>query len=153
MNWSRRRYTFIGHKAGYHVRSLLAGFFTTLLLAQPLLRADEVEKILFLVVERDEVIASNTRAGRFDRLDLAAKERILYYEVGNAVAVVVTNQRFAGYGVLAGGWQTLRREAGEAYESIQAEDYSATVLTNDRVLNFNGRTGTWNQTRRSVQFR
>jgi RecB family exonuclease len=124
-----------------------------LLVAQTASRADEVEKSLFLVVEPDDVIASNTMTGRFDRLDLAAKERILEYKVGNAAAVVVTNQRFAGYGVLAGGWQTLRREAGEAHESIEVQDYSATVVTDDRVLNFNGRTGAWNQVRRSVQFR
>ncbi len=129
--------------------SALAG-----LLILPLaVAADEVEKVLFLVVERDEVIASNTLAGRFDSLDLNAKERIRDYKVGNGVAVVVTSQRFAGYGVLAGGWQTLRRQAGEKTESMQAEDYSATVVTNQRILNFYGRTGAWNEMRRSVQFR
>jgi len=115
--------------------------------------ADKVEKVLFLVIEPDEVIASNTKSGRFDSLELHAKERIQDYQVANGVAVVVTNQRFAGYGVLAGGWQTLRRQAGESAESIQAEDYSATVVTNDRILNFYGRTGSWNQRRRSVQLR
>lgn len=116
-------------------------------------RADDVEKVLFLIVEPGEVIASNTQSGRFDRLELKAKERVVDYKVANAVAVVVTNQRFAAYGVLAGGWQSLRREAGEETERIEAEDYGATVLTDDRILNFNGRTGSWNQTRRSVQFR
>jgi RecB family exonuclease len=115
--------------------------------------ADEVEKILFLVVEANDVIASNTLTGRFDRLDLAARERVLDYRTGNAVAVVVTNQRFAGYGALAGGWQTLRREAGEEHESVRAEDYSATVVTDDRLLNFNGRTGAWSQVRRSLRSR
>lgn len=115
--------------------------------------ADDVEKILFLVIERSEVVASNTREGRFDSLKLSAKERIKEHEVGNAVAVVVTNQRFVAYGVLAGGWQSLRREAGEKTESIQVEDYSATIVTNDRILNFYGRTGVWNQVRRGVQFR
>lgn len=115
--------------------------------------ADEVEKVLFLVFEPDEVIASNSQTGRFDRLRLSAKEQVQDSKVGNGVAVVVTNQRFVGYGVLAGGWQTLRRQAGEEIESIQAEDYSATVVTDDRILNFYGRTGAWNQTRRSVQLR
>jgi RecB family exonuclease len=135
------------------VLRILAAFLTTMLFVQPTSRADEVERSLFLVVEADGVIASNTQTGRFDRLDLAAKERILDYKTGNAVAVVVTNQRFAGYAVLAGGWQTLRREAGEEHESIQAEDYAATVVTDDRLLNFNGRTGAWRQIRRSVQLR
>ncbi len=116
-------------------------------------RAEEVEKTLFLLIEPGEVIASNTLSGRFDRLELDAKENILDYKAANAVAVVITNQRFAGYGVLAGGWQTLRREAGEHTRSLQAEDYSATVVTDDRFLNFNGRTGAWNQLRRSVQFK
>jgi len=115
--------------------------------------ADDVEKVLFLVVERSEVIASNTKAGRFDSLQLKAKEIIKEHQTGNAVAVVVTNQRFSAYGVDAGGWQSIRREAGEKTESIQVEDYSATVVTNDRILNFYGRTGAWNQVRRSVQFR
>jgi len=69
----------------------------------PALQAEEVEKVLFLVVEKDDVIASNTRLGRFDRLELQAKERIKDYKVSNAVAVVVTNQRLVAYGVVAGG--------------------------------------------------
>lgn len=124
----------------------------SLLVSTPLY-ADDVEKVLFLVIERSEVIASNTQAGRFDSLPLSAKERIETYEVGNGVAVVVTNQRYAAYGVLAGGWQSLRREAREKIDSIQVEDYSATLVTNDRILNFYGRTGAWNQVRRGVQFR
>lgn len=115
--------------------------------------AEEVEKSLFLVFESDGVVASNTLLGRFDRLELDAGEEILDRRVANAVAVIVTNQRFAGYGVLAGGWQSLRREAGEHHESLQAADYSATVVTDDRILNFNGRNGAWRQVRRSVQLR
>lgn len=115
--------------------------------------ADDVEKVLFLVIESSEVIASNTREGRFDSLKLNAKERIKEHQTGNAVAVVVTNQRFVAYGVVAGGWQSLRRESGEKTESIQVEDYSATIVTNDRILNFYGKTGGWNQVRRGVQFR
>jgi len=67
------------------------------------LQAEEVEKVLFLVVEKDDVIASNTRLGRFDRLELQAKERIKDYKVSNAVAVVITNQRLVAYRVMAGG--------------------------------------------------
>ena len=115
--------------------------------------ADDVEKVLFLTVEADEVIASNAQSGRFDRLQLNAKERIEAYEEANAVALVVTNQRFVGYGALAGGWQSIRREAGEKVDSMSAADYSANVVTSDRILNFYGRTGSWNQLRRGVQFR
>ncbi len=115
--------------------------------------ADEVEKVLFLVVEKDEVIASNTRAGRFDRLKLHAKERVRDYRVANAVAVVVTNQRYAAYGAVAGGWQSVKLIAQEKTESIQVADYSATIVSNERILNFYGRSGTWKETPRSVQFR
>lgn len=135
------------------MKKLLTVLVAVCCVAQSLTRADEVEKTLFLVVEPEDVIASNTLAGRFDRLKLDAKEKIIEYKVANAVAVVITTQRFAAYAVLSGNWLTLRREAGEDFESLQAEDYSATVVTDDRILNFNGRSGAWNQLRRSVQFK
>ena len=153
MNSNRHRCMSTGNKVRDWLQTLLAGVVAAMLLVPLSPKADEVEKVLFLVVEPGEVIASNTRSGRFDRLELKAKERVMDYKVANAVAVVVTNQRFAAYGVLAGGWQSLRREAGEKTERVEAADYAATVLTGDRILNFNGRTGAWNQTRRSVQFR
>jgi hypothetical protein len=113
--------------------------------------ADEVEKVLFLVFESGEVIASNTRSGRFDRLKLHAEEHILDYQVENAIAVVITNRRFAAYGVLFGGWQSKRIKAGEKPQSLEVEDYSATLVTSDRILNFSGRSGAWSETRRRVQ--
>ncbi|HED18587.1 MAG TPA: hypothetical protein ENI74_03685 [Gammaproteobacteria bacterium] len=116
-------------------------------------QANDIEKVLFLVVEKDEIVASNTLAGRFDRLNLHAKERVRDYKVSNAVAVVVTNQRLVGYGVLAGGWQGTRLEAREKVQQIEVQDYSATVVTNDRILNFYGRSGAWSHTRRRVQLR
>ncbi len=113
--------------------------------------ADEVEKVLFLVFESGEVVASNTRAGRFDRLKLHAEEHILDYQVANATAVVITNRRFAAYGVLSGGWRSKRIKAGETPQSLEVEDYSATLVTSDRILNFSGRSGAWSETRRRVQ--
>ena len=113
--------------------------------------AGEVEKILFLVVEKKEVIASNTLAGRFDRLKMHAKETVRDYKVANATAVVITSQRFSAYGALAGGWRNKRRLAGEKVESMEVVDYSATLVTNERILNFYGRNGTWSETRRGVQ--
>jgi len=110
--------------------------------------ADEVEKLLFLVIEKDEVIASNTMLGRFDRLEMSAREKILDYKVSNAVAVVVTNQRFVAYGVQPGSWKSRRIRAGEKMESLEVADYSATLVTSDRILNFYGRTGTWSDTKR-----
>ncbi len=113
--------------------------------------ADEVEKVLFLVFESGEVIASNTRSGRFDRLKLHAEEHILDYQVANATAVVITNRRFAAYGVFFGGWQSKRIKAGEKLQAMEVEDYSATLVTSDRILNFSGRSGAWSETRRRVQ--
>lgn len=111
-------------------------------------QADETEKLLFLVMEEDEVIASNTKLGRFDRLKMSAKEKVLEHKTANAVAVVITNQRYVAYGVYPGGWNSLRRIAGERFESMEVADYSATLVTSDRILNFYGRTGTWSHTRR-----
>ncbi len=110
--------------------------------------AGDIEKLLFLVVDKDEVIASNTRLGRFDRLEMSAKERILEYKTANAVAVVVTNQRFAAYGVFPGSWNSRRVQAGEKLEALEVADFSATLVTTDRILNFYGRTGTWSETKR-----
>ena len=108
--------------------------------------ADEVEKLVFLIVKDDEVIASNTRLGRFDRLDLRAKEKILDYKAANAVAVVVTNQRYVAYGVFTGNWGSVSREAGEKFISMDVADYSALVVTSERYLNYYGRTGAWQET-------
>ena len=110
--------------------------------------AHQVEKQVFLVVEDDAVVAPNTRFGRFDRLEMGAKEKILDYKVSSAVAVVATNRRFSAYGVLGGGWNSRRVQAEERLEAIEVEDYSATLVTSRRILNFSGRTGTWSEIRR-----
>ena len=110
--------------------------------------ADEVEKLVFIVVEDGEIVASNTRLGRFDRLELRGKEKVLEYKEANAVAVVVTNQRFVAYGVFTGSWISTRRIAGEKFRSMEVADYSALVITTDRYLNFYGRTGSWKDTDR-----
>ncbi len=129
----------------------LVGILWLALSLPPAVYGDEVEKILFLVIEEKEIIASNTLTGRFDRLELRAKERVKEYKVANAVAVVVTNQRYVAYGVVPGGWQSLRVRAQEETESVEAVDYSATVVTSDRILNFYGRRGGWSETPRRVQ--
>jgi len=141
---------------GNKVRQIFLKFLPGLLLVVSTVmpvRANDVEKVLFLVVEKDEIIASNTLAGRFDRLNLQAKEKVRDYRVSKAVAVVVTNQRLVAYGALAGGWRGTRLLAGEKIERVEAEDYSVTVVTNDRILNFYGRSGAWSNTRRGVQLR
>jgi hypothetical protein len=109
---------------------------------------DTVEKSLYLVVEDDRIIASNVQTGQFFDLDFSAKEKVQQQIVANGVAIVVTNQRYAGIGVFSSGWQSIRRIAGETVVSAEAQDYSALVVTSDRVLTFNGRTGTWSDRKR-----
>jgi hypothetical protein len=110
--------------------------------------AHDVEKMVFLVVDEDEVIASNTKLGRFDRLRLGAGETVKDYQVANAVAVVITNRRAVAYGVLRGGWNGRRISADEQVESVEVQDYSATLVTSDRILNYTSRTGVWSETKR-----
>ena len=110
--------------------------------------AETIEKMLFLVIEQDEVIASNTQLGRFDRLEMSAKEILLEHKSSNAVAVVITNQRFAAYGVFQWEWNSRRVQAGERVEALEVAEFSATLVTNQRLLNYYGRTGTWSETKR-----
>ena len=109
---------------------------------------DGVEKSVYLVVEDDRIIASNVQTGQFFDFDFSAKEELQQQIVANGVAIVVTNQRYAGIGVFSGGWQSIRRIAGESVVSAEARDYSALIVTSDRVLAFNGRTGSWSDRKR-----
>ena len=109
---------------------------------------ETVEKSIYLVAEDDRIIASNVQTGQFFDLDFSAKEKVQRQIAANGVAIVVTNQRFAGIGVFSGGWKSIRRIAGETVTSAEAQDYSALVVTSDRVLAFNGRTGTWSDRKR-----
>ena len=110
--------------------------------------AEDVAKSIFLVSEPDRVIAANAETGQFFDFVISAKEKIEQRFVASGVALLITNQRFAGVGVYPSGWRTTRRRAGEALVSAEAEDYSAVVVTSDRVLTFNGKTGAWSYTDR-----
>jgi hypothetical protein len=110
--------------------------------------AEDVGKSLFLVDESDRVVAVNAETGQFFDLVLSAKERIRDRFVANRVAILVTNQRFAGVGAYPSGWSSLRRKANEEVVSAEAVDYSALIVTSDRILTFNGKTGAWSETRR-----
>lgn len=109
---------------------------------------DDLGKSLFLVDESDRVVAVNAETGQFFDFALSAKERIRDRFVANRVAVLVTNQRFAGVGSYPSGWSSLRRKAGENIVSAEAVDYSALIVTSDRILTFNGKTGAWSEKRR-----
>ena len=107
-------------------------------------QADEdVLKTIFLITESDRVIAANADTGQFFELDLHAKERVEHRHVANAVAVLVTNQRFVAIGAFPGGWRSIRRQADEDFVSAEAAGYSALVVTSDRIMSFSGRNGSW----------
>ncbi|MDH3527355.1 MAG: hypothetical protein OEN52_02630 [Gammaproteobacteria bacterium] len=108
----------------------------------------EFGKAIFLVMEEDSVVASNAQTGQFFELELKAKEEVLERIAGDGVAVVVTNQRFAGIGAFSGGWRSLRRMAGEEFRSVEAQDYAALVVTSNRIISFSGRNGSWSHTTR-----
>ena len=109
-----------------------------------------VPKQVHLIADSGRILASNVRLNRFDELKLQAQERVREQKVGEAVAVVVTNQRFVAYGVLS-GWRAVDRSPNEQIESVSAEDYAALIVTNLRMLNFNGESGAWGEQRRAVR--
>ena len=111
--------------------------------------AGNVPKQVHLVLDGNRILASNVRLNRFDELKLGAQERVREQRVGEAVAIVVTNQRFVAYGVLS-GWIEMDRVANETVQSISAEDYGALIVTDQRMLNFNGETGIWAEQMRRV---
>ena len=122
-------------------------------LASPMaVSADEVvAKTIFLVDESDRIVAANTATGQFFSLPIRAKEKIQQRYVANGVAVLVTNQRFAGVGSYPSGWSSLRRIANEKVVSAEVVDRSALLVTSDRILTFNGDSGSWAETRRGLQ--
>jgi len=111
--------------------------------------ASNVPKQVHLVQDGNRILASNVRLNRFDELKLGAQERIREQKVGQAVAIVVTNQRIIAYGVLS-GWVPMDRVANETIQSISAEDYAGLIVTDQRMLNFNGETGVWAEQDRRV---
>ena len=110
--------------------------------------ADDVEKTIFLVNESGKIVAVNAETGQFFDLVLSAKERVRERYVANGVAIVVTNQRFAGVSNYPSGWSSMRRRAGEKVVSTEVADHSALLVTSDRILVFNGKTGAWSERRR-----
>jgi hypothetical protein len=110
---------------------------------------DRVPKQVALIVESNALIASNVRASSFDELKFNAQERVDRSSVGDAVIVVVTNQRIIAYGV-GSGWRAVPRIASERIERVEAEDYAGLVVSNRRFLNFNGESGVWGERDRRV---
>ena len=108
-----------------------------------------VPKQVHLVMDGNKIMASNVRLNRFDELRLAAQERMREQRVGEAVAVVITNQRVIAYGVVS-GWRSMDRIPNEQIESVSAQDYAALIVTSLRMLNFNGETGVWGEQKRSI---
>jgi hypothetical protein len=110
----------------------------------------EVPKQVDLVVDGDRLVASNVPFSRFDTFTLDAQEHVQKTAVGQAVIVVVTNQRMIAYGVLS-GWRAIDRFPDEKIESVSAQDYGGLIVTSRRLLNFNGQSGVWGERDRKVK--
>ena len=108
-----------------------------------------VPKQVHLIVDGNRLVASNVRSSNFDELRLRAREDIRDSVEGEAVLVVVTNQRILGYGVVS-GWRPIDRVPNERIETVTAEDYAGLVVTSERMLNFNGESGIWGERKRRV---
>jgi hypothetical protein len=108
-----------------------------------------VPKLVHFIVDGNRLVASNVRFNRFDELRLDAQERIYDSREGDAVIIVVTNQRVIAYGAVS-GWRSIDRVPNERIESISAEDYAGLVVTSRRMLNFNGESGVWGERGRTV---
>ena len=131
------------------LRPLSQVLLSLMLVAPVTVVADEVvAKTIFLVDEDDSIVAANTATGQFFSLSIHAKEKIRQRYVANGVAILVTNQRFAGVGSYPSGWSSLRRMADEKVVSAEVVDKSALLVTSDRILTFNGDSGSWSETRR-----
>ncbi len=121
--------------------ALLSGLAASPALAQ---LDDRVPKQVDLIIESYGLIASNIRASTFHEFQFKAQERLDRSRVGDAVIVVVTNQRIIAYGV-GSGWRAVPRIARERVERVEAEDYAGLVVSNRRFLNFNGESGIWGE--------
>ena len=80
---------------------------------------------LGLINEPGRVVAVNAETGQFFDLALSARERVQENHVADSVAILITNQRFAGVSNYPSGWGTLRRKAGESIVSTEVADHSA----------------------------
>jgi hypothetical protein len=109
----------------------------------------DVPKLVHFIVDGNRLVASNVRFNRFDELRLNAQERITDSREGDAVIMVVTNQRVIAYGAVS-GWRSIDRVPNERIESLSAEDYAGLVVTSRRMLNFNGESGVWGERGRTV---
>ncbi len=137
-------------------RGLIEKFIVSIILYSVVVVAiadNAIPKLVYLVFDEDKIIASNIEFNRFDELSLTAKEEVISHEVGNAVAVVVTNKRIMAYSIYKIGWVTKETQANEIVNSVTAEDYSALVATSKRFLSFNGKTGSWAETPRKKIFK
>jgi hypothetical protein len=133
-----------------HVTRRLGRVWLLLLLMNATVASAEgpVAKTIFLVNEGDRIVAANTATGQFFDLPVHARERISERYVANGVAILVTNQRFAGVGTYPSGWSSVRRIADEKLVSAEVVDTSALLVTSDRILTFNGDNGSWFERRR-----
>ena len=142
----------MSHSVTRRVRALAAAVLASCLITDwsaAQVTAGEVPKQVHFIIDGNRLVASNVRFNRFDELRLNAQERVDDSSEGDAVIVVVTNQRVIAYGAVS-GWRTIDRVPSERIESLSAEDYAGLVVTSRRMLNFNGESGVWGERVRTV---
>lgn len=128
---------------------LLSLLATPALALDPLLATNNsTSKLVFLIIEDDNFIASDIRSSRFVELRRKAQEKVVDSSEAAQVVVIVTNQRIVAYSPLVQAWRGLRTQAGERLDSIKTEDFAALVITNQRLLSFNGAAGVWSERKR-----
>ena len=111
--------------------------------------SENVPKQVHLIVEGNRLVASNIRSSSFAELRLRAREHVRESAEGEAVLLVVTNQRIIAYGLVS-GWREIDRDPNERIERVAAEDFAGLVVTSERLLNFNGESGVWGERERRV---
>lgn len=130
---------------------LLAGFFVASVQAEHpgqipgLISSSSLAKLVFLTIEADKYVVSDSRNNRFAELSRRAKEKLIDSAEAKQIVVLASNQRFTAYSALTQAWSEIRTQAGERLENIRAEDYAALITTNQRLLNFNGANGVWTE--------
>jgi hypothetical protein len=129
---------------------LVLGLALTIALLGPRVSLSQgaIPRGLYLIEDRDTLVAANTSLNRIDSLRLIAKEKVEQQVVAEAVAVVITSDRLLAYSALGPGWSREWRRVKEDIERVEANDFGALVVTSDRLMTFNAGSGLWVQRRR-----
>ena len=106
---------------------------------------------MFLHIERDGITAYAPGRRRHAEVRRQANERFLLTRTTPVLGIVVTTDRYLGYGIRGSGWRKVNRLPLEKLVDLRVQDSSAIILTSHRVLTFDGR-GWTTRTRRRIDY-